>query len=756
MITRSAILLVMTQMMASIGLAEPQWYPFLPTNEVGESAIGMEDWNSEPAGKHGRIESKDDKLIYNGREIKLWGLNNTYIACAPEKALAEKRAATYRKFGINAMRLHKYADGPGWAGILEDDSFLNFKAPLLDRMDYYVHVLAQNGIYTKLSPTFGVKIGRQEFDRIPFINEVTQDTTKQRTGTGHGMVYLSKEIQDLQIEQTLKVLNHVNPYTKAKYAEDPAIFCVELFNEDSVLFGAQHGVMHRIPTLRKRTSEAFSKWLLDKYGSEQAWRQAWGEGVIVSDPANIANPHLKHLLTYNNQKGRIEPESLQAGTVVPWGSPWFYDSALTSKDEQLTALRQRMLDSMQFLIGLQNDFYERFAKAIRETGFDGEIIASNWQAGSLAGHLYNLHSDAQIGMIDRHNYYGGGRGATRSKKPFASGSMLAIPGSGTLSAGLQQVDDLPFMLSEWIHVQPNEWYVEGPAVLGAYGWGLNGWDVSYIFQNNDTGGFSDRIGKQDWDVMTPMVIGIYPAVSRQIRRLDVTESPETIALNVHVPSLADGKLSFHGRTSQQWDQKSFTTDQVPMQALAVKRVAIDFVEQYQETPKFDPSEYLKDGAYVSVTNQLRWTPAPEGQKNGGYFTMNTPGTKAFVGFAPGDKTFDLGDGFAITPAKGFSAIYLSAKGESEVLTDASQIVLVAMARGRNTGMTFNTNEDVVEALGEPPLLLEPVKAEISLPGVATLHVLDHDGRQTSTTRPANGTVTIDGSTDKTPFYLIRR
>ena len=73
--------------------------------------------------------------------------------------------------------------------------------------------------------------------------------------------------------------------------------------------------------------------------------------------------------------------------------------------------------------------------------------------------------------------------------------MLARAGSGSLSSGLQQVDDRPFMLSEWIHVFPNEWGVEGPAVLGAYGMGLQGWDVSFMFQNRDSGTFSEKIGR---------------------------------------------------------------------------------------------------------------------------------------------------------------------------------------------------------------------------------------------------------------------
>ena len=102
--------------------------------------------------------------------------------------------------------------------------------------------------------------------------------------------------------------------------------------------------------------------------------------------------------------------------------------------------------------------------------------------------------------------------------------MLRQAGSAMLSSGLQQVFDRPFMLSEWIHVWPNEWGVEGPAILGAYGFGLQGWDVSYMFQNADDGGFTDRLGGRNWDVTAPQILGIFPAVARQVRRGDVAES----------------------------------------------------------------------------------------------------------------------------------------------------------------------------------------------------------------------------------------
>ncbi len=113
-----------------------------------------------------------------------------------------------------------------------------------------------------------------------------------------------------------------------------------------------------------------------------------------------------------------------------------------------------------------------------------------------------------------------------------------MPGSALLSSGMQQVADRPFMLSEWIHVWPNEWGVEGPAIIAAYGMGLQGWDVSYMFQNRDNGQFSPVIGRDQWDVTAPQVLGLFPAVARQVHRGDVKESELTATRYVHVPSLA--------------------------------------------------------------------------------------------------------------------------------------------------------------------------------------------------------------------------
>lgn len=48
------------------------WYAFAPANNhTAPVAVSLADWSPEPAGKFGRITRQGDRLIYNGRPIKL-------------------------------------------------------------------------------------------------------------------------------------------------------------------------------------------------------------------------------------------------------------------------------------------------------------------------------------------------------------------------------------------------------------------------------------------------------------------------------------------------------------------------------------------------------------------------------------------------------------------------------------------------------------------------------------------------------------
>jgi len=712
------------------------WYPFTPRSTAEPGEIGMQDWLLKPAGQHGRIARAQDKLYYNGKPIKLWGINLCYSACSPERALADQRAAFYPKYGINSVRLHKYVDGPGWAGIQSKESCVEFDPAGLDRMDYQIARFKEAGIYVVLSAHFGaLKLGPADKQYVPYLEEFGKFGNDNRITTPHSAVQYSFELQNVQIRQTVNLLKHKNPYTGLTYAGDPVVAFIEIINEQSILFYTSMGPLKASVTLRRQVGAKFCDWLRAKYGTQDKLRAAWGDKAFDG---------------FANDGFPVVGENLDKNNILPLGNPWYWDPAQLNGSQAFR--RQRLLDTLVFLYGLQCEFYDRYVQATRDAGYEGEMLGSNWQAGQALSHLYNLHSDWRVGTIDRHNYFGGG--STKAGATFNNATMLHTAGSGTLSVGLQQAADRPFMLSEWIHVFPNEWGVEGPAILGAYGYGLQGWDVSYMFQNRDSGGFSDRIGRDTWDTTAPQVLGIFPAVARQVLRGDVRESDLLAPLYVHVPSLAQVKLGFTDRTIQQYDVKSFDTDKVPARALAVARCAVQFTDEYRDTPAFNVGAFEQAGLLTASTGQLAWKEGGA-TKLGGYFTINTPGTRAVVGFHEGQRC-TLGE-VTITPQCPFGAIYVTAQEPDKDIATSKKLLITAIARARNTGMKFNDAGDSLLDRGKPPILMEPMRARISVSkaGTAKLYLLDHDGLRTGATLPlTNGAFVIDGARDKTPYYLL--
>jgi hypothetical protein len=392
---------------------------------------------------------------------------------------------------------------------------------------------------------------------------------------------------------------------------------------------------------------------------------------------------------------------------------------------------------------LQNKFYGKFVKAIRQAGYQGPLCGSPWQAPSMLPHYYNLRSDWLVGYIDRHNYFGGA----------LSDSMLAKPGSGYFSTGLQQVADRPFGLSEWITVYPSLYSADGVATIAAYGMGLQGWDASYEFQSQAAARvFNDRAGWQPWGVWeadVPTQLGQFPALSRMVLRGDVKEAEVISARRVSPQELASGEFGFSDKVSQQGDIKSFTGS-VPGEALAAGRVVVEFTEKPQPSTFPDMGKYREGTTIKSATGQLLWDTS-----GGGCFTVNTPATKAVVGFAQG-KSQVLGD-VTIRLDSPYASVFLTALDKGTTLMETKAALLCAVARNCNSGFKTFAIDDRILDNGKTPILLEPVKAKLSIAcrAISAVNVLDHDGRRTGKTIPAeNGQVTIDTGNDKTFYYEV--
>jgi hypothetical protein len=694
-------------------LAQPDWFAWQPASDHGPSVIGYEDWLDKPAGKHGGVKLVGDHFEFgDGQRVKFWGTNLCYTNCTPKKPDAESTAARFAKYGVNAVRMHKFTY-PNGMGIGSKDDCTVMTADGLDRLDYFAKQLSDRGVYYGWSHTYGFTVVKGNAAKLAAYDEIIKFNKGGSTG---GLINYAEDVQDLMIEMVVNLLKHKNAYTGKTYAEDPALCYIELQNEDDIFWYSSGGGYAKCPTYRRKLDERFAEWLTVKYKDETGIVAAWG-------PLG---------------KG----ESLEKKTIGLQMNPWFEGTDnLPKKGEKE---QRRLLDNAAFLHEVQDKFYARMAKAIRDAGYQGPLVGSPWQAPAMVPHYYNLESDAEVGVIDRHNYFDGFQ------------STMMKPGSGYLSSGLQQVAGHPFALSEWTHVYPNVHLAEGPPIVAAYGMGLQGWDASYEFQSGHYGGpdFRAGVGEKPWGVWNvdlPSQLGQYPALARMIARGDVSEGEVISTRRVSKKNLVDGTFDFSDTVKQEGDVKSFG-GAVPPTALAAGRVLVEFSDKGEASTFPDMAKYQDGDIITSSTKQLRWDASGQG-----FFTIDTDGTKGVVGFAGGKKCA-LGD-VAITVDTPWASVLLTSLERGKTLADAKSALIVATARLSNTGLTVSGDKkNPIGSNGKAPTLVEPVKASFTIGKrkVAAVNILDQDGRRTEQklTVGADGSFAIDEAADKTIYYEV--
>ena len=693
--------------------ADDTWYPLTSSNDTTPSVIGMEDWMDAPAGKHGHLLQAGDHFAFeDGAAMKMWGLNLEADNCYPPKENADAAAAHFAKYGVNCVRFGQFIIS--WGGFGDPQDSTKFDAGKLDRMDYFTAKLKEHGVYYGWLHTWNFQLHPGDKPKLLAYDEIM----KNLGGNVVSLIQIAPDVQDLMIEMVRNLLSHKNPYTNMTYAEDPGLAFLETVNETNV-FCYQFSEVDKCPTYKKQLETNFAIWLKAKYGTADAWKQAWG-GIKAN-------------------------ESLD-GQVGVLTNPWY-----TGSDGHPG---RRLLDNAAFLHSVQDAFYTKFHNAMRAAGFKGPIEGGNWWSPPMVPHLYNLQSDAATGWVDRHNYFGGAGGGM-----FAS--MLSQPGSGTLSSGLQQVKGAAFGQSEWTHVYPNTYSAEGVPIMAAYAMGLQGWSSSFQFQSRAVPpiGFSPNqnlVGNEPygvWNAERPSLLGQYPTMARLLYRGEVKEGEVISVRRVSDDNLLNNKFDFSEGAQVTGDVKNFKSS-VPGEALAAGKVLLEFTgaqpaaSTFPDMAKYQPA----DKVIQSTTKQLTWDYSKKG-----FILIDTPGTKGVVGFTP-DTPHTIGN-ITLTLKSPFAALTISALEKDKTLENCRHALISIVARESNTGFKYFILDNSIFDNGKTPILMQPVQADVKIAGrkIKAVNVLDFDGHpQPDKKLPvdATGQFTLDTGKEHTMYYEV--
>jgi len=249
-------------------------FPFqLPWDDASASATNISFLNDKPAGGAGFITVKDGHLFAGDKRFRIFGVNTCFAADFPDKDLAPKVAARMAKYGINCVRFHHMdmmsAPGGIWAKDMK-----TLDPGQLDRLDWFIAKLKENGIYADLN----LHVSRTYPDRPKAEKKTNPDYDK-------GVDNYCAVMIEMQKDYARQLLTHVNPYTGKSYAEEPAVALVEINNENSLGFQWWAKEMDDlIDVYRTELEEKWTKWIAKKYESDAKAIDAWKEGSRAPGP----------------------------------------------------------------------------------------------------------------------------------------------------------------------------------------------------------------------------------------------------------------------------------------------------------------------------------------------------------------------------------------------------------------------------------------------------------------------------------------
>ncbi len=722
---------------AGIEAGPSEWFVYSPGEPAyaPESILDLSDLVDAPAGTHGPVQSVGGEFVFeDGTPVRFWGVG----AHPPgTEALNERQARFYRSYGINLARIHPLQN---LIGLWTTDPATGQRVidpELLDPFDRWFAALKEQGVYMIWSPFWPHWVSADEGVPSALWDELRTAEESSRRAPPHGenardtygYVSFVEELQQSEWAWMEALLTHENPYTGLRYVDDPALAILEIHNEDSIFFHAPLNPLAdgSVPALTARLQQMWMEWLAERYSDDVELLAAWGpQGSGSRAGDSLSNPSM--------------------GVYGAW--------EMDAEGPQMNSSeRARMGDFIRFLADTQRGYYTTREQQLRDLGFRGATVSTAWKAGGEAATAANIWTDDAMSAIDRHRYAGGGEGGHGIRPGTVSTfSHLDQPGTGILQVAFEQVEDKPLILTEWTQSPPNEWKAEIAPLYALYGMGLHGWDGSLHFSGGRAWMRSGWPGMGSYVSETPHYMGQFPALARAIHQGHVSQAGIAAARRLSRDQVFAGFDALTQPLAEGgWDPASGETSLVvPPEVFGIGRISLKIEDDQQPSERSNWGEYWDPalGTVTAMTGELVWN---YGER---FVEIRTDKTQGLVGFA--------GGGAHLLPALEIevdtpfvSLLVTSLDGHS--LIESSHMLVTALARDRQLGAAYSADGATLEAVGGPPLLLEPVEATLTFDKAVLTSVrpVNFNGVPRDEEIPFTGSsVRIDGSY-QTFYYEVR-
>ncbi len=709
-----------------------EWYKYelADLSQIIGSALDVSYLLDTNVDTHGHVNADGDSFVFDdGTEARFWGVNVVAYAIFQDKEDTKLLIDTIAASGYNLIRLldwdaqYYYPNIFGYNG-----DNIHVAEEQLDQFNYFWAYCKEKGIYLDF-----VMLGCRSASASLTEGGLTDSEIKDILPGYKFEVYIDPELEQATYTLAKEVMGVVNPYTGTKLAEDPVLAMVELTNESDIVGQWKEGTFSS-DKYQTMLEEKFIDFLKGKYADDSALQTAWKE---------------------QGKTGlEIRKESLALNYV------YIDHDVLTSTKYS----KQRIKDTFEFVAELEKGLYDRMeAWAKSPEGLNlKSIVAGGTQMGSRE--RADLWINTEYDFIARHGYQSHPTTGTEYFVGCATGnsaSMLGQVSNNVLaSMATRKVLGLPYIVTEAQEAEPNvhtaEFNILSSAIYSYQGWSM----VSFCFTNKNMDGRNNVISNSFSILDHPTRYSTSQSASLLYMRDEITKASKGYYRAISIDDVYDLNDQYFG---------------LPAGTYIIGRAGIYFVGKDGNvlyTPEgVEITEYesdasilekIKHSSLISEGGEIIWS------QNDQQAIINTHSTQSVVGYIS-NKQFALNDVDIFTTTN-FASITVSALNRkidnsidmSLTLKNAERILVTATAQARNTGAELSADGNSITALGEGPIIVEPVKGTIVFKTFDELEIwiLNTSGQRVRKATYAKNddgwTVLTMSAEDKTTYYEVIR
>ncbi|MBP5232141.1 MAG: hypothetical protein J6333_01910 [Planctomycetes bacterium] len=215
------------------------------------SVLDLSSLMDAPAGKHGFVVSRNGRFEFAGRPgvpARFWGGNLAFEANFLEKPEADHFAETLARMGYNIVRLHHFDH---IITVKKDKTSTSLNAAKMDQLDYLAAALLKRGIYLTIDLFIFRQLDMGEIEEFP--------ERAMHLGNFKEMPFISESAMKSWMDFSRNFLEHVNPYTKRAWKDEPGLAFISLINEDAIL-----GIAQRNDYTRALYEKKFAAYVQEK------------------------------------------------------------------------------------------------------------------------------------------------------------------------------------------------------------------------------------------------------------------------------------------------------------------------------------------------------------------------------------------------------------------------------------------------------------------------------------------------------------